>query len=240
MSEKRKVFDDYDVTTPIPKPASTPPPRSKEEVAVVIARIDDRTKVMTDVHLPRIEEIAKRADNGVRGLESRVSVVENRPQHKCTEKERQLRQDDDIDEIQSKWSEFHEKIKSLSTFRNWFIGSIATVVILAVAFAITTRSIESANSTNIENAKSAIARHDALLETLPRKSDIDRLEKAISNVPDNVTEKINENELKIVPTVESVEDDVNNLPLKPHELKQLKRILDNARKRNNGDSKVDI
>lgn len=214
----------YHITDPNP----TPPPKTSIEMAAVVARIDDRTRAMREIDLPRIERIASSAKDGVNLLTSRVSVLENNP-HECDEKDRQAIQDEDIAENKEIVIEHKEKIKSLYKLKGWFFGIVGSIATAAIVFALTTQSTEATNTTNIDNNRKVLDRHEVIIQDLPRKQDLEAIRQAVNLVPTRVRTSIEEGNGP--PTAEEVSTAAEELPLKSYELKQLKIILARAKSR---------
>jgi len=212
---------------PFIDPTPSPPPKTPEELAEAVSRIDNGMQRVLEVGLPRLED-------GIIILDGRVSRLEARPtEHTCIEGPRQIRQDDDIISGKVESVEQAEKIRGLVSFRNIIIGSILTVAGAAIWFALTITNDTTANEEKIDAATKAIDRHEQVLADLPRKSDLENLQKAVSRDVSNIPAAMKELEESEPPTVIEVEQAAEKLPLKNHELEALHMIFSRAKKREN-------
>lgn len=203
-------------------PVPTPIPSSPNELATIVARIYDRTELT----LPRIERLATEArDTGI-DLKSRVRVLETEPGHACDEKGRQAEQDEVLKEVHGFAIEAKEQIKGFSSFRKWLIGIISTVVLVGGSFAISSRTADTESVERIRANKASLARHEAVLQELPRKADLVAVQESVKAIPSAVRK------LEDAPsTAREVELAAEQLPLKRHELEALKLILNRAKAR---------
>lgn len=209
-------------------PTPSPVPRSQEELAEAVSRIDTGIQKVLEVSLPRLED-------GIIILDGRVSRLEARPtEHTCIEGPRQIRQDDDIISGKVESVEQAEKIRGLVSFRNIIIGSILTVAGAAIWFALTITNETTANEEKIDAATKTIDRHEQVLADLPRKADLKNLQKAVSKDVSSIPAAMKELEDSEPPTAIDVEQAAQKLPLKAHELEALRSILSRAKKRENG------
>lgn len=224
--------DDKRLLSPVP----TPIPTTGLEMATIVARIDDRTKTMKEIDLPRIESIATEAKDRVIGLGGRVDVLESNP-HDCDEKDRQLRQDGDIAENKEEVIEHREKIKTIFGWKGWVVGLSGLVIAAVFAFATTTRSTDAAHSANIENNTKGISRNADVIKDLPNKRDLEAIKTAVTGIPGQVAKTMDDGE---PPTVSEVSEAAEELPLKTYELKQLRMILGRAEKREKNGKKLDL
>jgi len=222
---------DIDDTSPaIPSPHPTPIPSTPNELAIVVAKIDDRTRLMIERYLPRVEETALEARDGVMELKGRVSHLEATPEHECDEKERQRRQDEGIQKSKVSSITAEGDIKGLHTFRNWLIGIIVLVVGSAGGFAVHSSTADTSHDERLDATRSDVDRHENIIADLPRKADFERINEAVKAIPTEVQK------LKAAPaTALEVEEAASELPLKPHELEALRTILKRAHGRENGE-----
>jgi len=179
-------------------PPPTPIPLNPTELATVVARIDDRTRLMSELYLPKVEKVATEARNGVIELNGRVKVLEKIPAHACEEKIRQNEQDEFLNSQNARIIETKTQLQGLARFRTWLVGSILTIGVLASAFAIATREREASTETSMEAARADIDRHEAVLQELPRKADFDELRSEVRSLPIELQKIQVREELKVL------------------------------------------
>jgi hypothetical protein len=227
-----------------PKP--TPVPKNPSELHILVATIgegvkslQEQTRQTNELHLPRVERVAVDSRDTAIKLEARVMEIEKKIPHPCEEKTRQAQQDEDIADMKAAKIKHNAVISGLSKFRSYIIASISAVVVLAGGFAVVTRATEATNATNIQTNRSDIDRHEKLHESAPRKSDLDALRRAVSGVPAATADTIKAQAEEAPPTVDSVEDDIEELArdkksFSKAEVEWLRGMMKRARKRENG------
>jgi len=140
-----------------------------QKVGTAVARIEEAVKIIKDDMLPPVAKDAREARISVFDLRSRVKALENKPipDYKCTETERQERQDTGIYEART-------KVSWLSKFVWWAMGLAVVIGGSAVSFAIVTESTSTENSTMIKNQAVELSRHEKKIMELEKTQNEDR------------------------------------------------------------------
>lgn len=207
----------------IPRAPRTPVPTGDLVAwSKTVVRIESGVNTIKDDLLPPVARDSREARDGVMQLNGRVTALESRSDHECTELDRQARQDTDI-------ADLRPKIDQTGRLVWWIIGLIVVVGGGAFAFAMTTQSSATANSTRINSQALDISRHERKIESLEKAQQQDRETylRELRQLP----QKVKQAARPVGPTVEDVNAAASDLPLTSKERIQLHKILESAKRR---------
>jgi len=221
-------------------PRLTPVPTTDlDNLTALVIRTDTNVRILKEELLPPLvsdtREARDKAREALKSVNDHVSDSDAHV-HPCRETDRQLRQDNDIGKIKSDVVETKTTASGLSKLVWWLMGIAVTVALGAGAFAITVRETATANVTHIEGAIEDINEHEDEIDALREAQQRDRETylKTMRELPTKVT-----NAARSIPppepTIESMEEAAEDLPLTPREQRQLMDLLGRARKRGNGE-----
>lgn len=200
------------------------PTNDFNKLTQTIASIDSTVKSIHRDLLPPLFTDTKEARDTAREALGKINgheANERIHEHECTERDRQLRQDNELDEL----NVLSPRVAFLSKLTWALVGVLISGVGSAVGFALASRSVGASNTARIESQQQVDTRHDELLRNIQQLRESDRRE--FIQLSNDLPRRI----MEAQPTARQVQEAVENLPLTPVEERRVRGILDQARKR---------
>ena len=215
------------------KDTATPVPTADlMAVTATLVRVDQNVKSIKNDLLPPVAADAREARDKARAAWAQIKEHkqdDDAHEHPCVEGDRQERQDDAI-------ADMRPKVAGLDKWRWWLMGIMVLGVSSAFGFALLTRATATENATRVESHGQDLTRHEREIDTLEKSQQADRETylREVRGIPNATARKVQATPAK-APATETVDRAVEDLPLRPHERRQLRELIDRARDRGNGD-----
>lgn len=210
-----------DRTTETPVPTS-----DLVALSNTLVRVDQNVKSIKNDLLPPLAADTREARDKARAALGKIEEHKadtDAHGHPCTEGDRQERQDSAI-------ADMRPKVAGLDKWRWWLMGLVVLGLSSAIGFSLATRGVTTENATTIGSHTRELDRHEREIDTLEKAQQADRETylREVRNLPQKVSTQIKQDP---VPPPEVVERAVEDLPLRPHERRQLEDLIERARKR---------
>ena len=206
---------------------STPVPTA-DLVAVTgtLARVDQNVRQIKNDMLPPLVADTREARDKARA--ALVKIEEHSRDtdahgHPCTERDRQERQDDAI-------ADMRPRIAGLDKWRWWLMGILLVGVSSAFGFALLSRQVSTENATRINATARDVDRHERVIDAVQKAQQRDRETylRAVREIPSETARKV---QATPSPAPDVVDRAAEDLSLRPYERRQLRELIDRARKR---------
>jgi hypothetical protein len=213
----------------MPRDTSTPVPTA-DLVAVTgtLARVDQNVRQIKNDMLPPLVADTREARDKARAALGKIDEHArdtDAHDHGCKETARQEKQDDAI-------ADMRPRIAGLDKWRWWLMGILLVGVSSAFGFALLSRQVSTENATRINATARDVDRHERVIDSVQKAQQRDRETylRAVREIPSATARKVSATPVK-APSQEVVERAADDLPLRPHERRQLRMLMDRARER---------
>jgi hypothetical protein len=214
----------------------TPIPKNPSELNALVASMDTNIKtIKTDILQPLAKDVREARDTAREARQAIDSHIGDKGAHSddCEARERQ---DKAIDDHGKAIAGLKPKVSGLQKWRWSLFGITFSTLVLAGGFIVATKVSSAVIEQRVVENEEDIGELEDVTKSLAKAQQADRETylRTIKTIPREVAmEAVNASKAS-EPTIDEVEDAVSNLPLRPHEQRQLIDILKRARKRSNG------
>lgn len=208
----------------MPRQTETPVPTADLVVlSNTLVRVDQNVKSIKNDILPPLVVDTREARDNARDALAKINghaSDEEAHEHSCVDAPRQERQD--------------TKISGLSKVFWIALSVFVAIVSGSYGYTLVISNSTTENATSIKGQSENINRHEKSIEALRVSRQLDRETylKSINDLPSRVTESVQKAPGSSQEVVERAAED---LPLRPHERRQLRELMSRARERSNGD-----